>query len=158
APDLPWAGEHKHLGATTCGGENCHGARSPSPGSSVRQDEFIVWDRKDAHANAYRLLLTDASKRIAANLGMKAPPQEPACLTCHSDFVPERLRGLRYQPGDGVACEGCHGGAQKWNELHVATGATHAGNVAAGLYPLEDPAARARVCLHCHMGSSQKPI
>ena len=158
APALPWAGDYKHLGAATCGGGNCHGASKPAATSSVRQDEYFVWESKDAHANAFKLLQTDAGRRIAANLGMKAAHQEPACLTCHADFVPEKLRALRYQVGDGVACEGCHGGAQEWNKQHVATGATHAGNVAAGLYPLEDPAARARVCLHCHLGSTQKPI
>ena len=158
APNLPWAGDYKHLGAATCGGSNCHAAAKPSAKSAVRQDEYFVWEGKDAHSNAFKLLQTDAGKRIAANLGMKAAHEEPACLTCHADFVPDKLRAMRYQVSDGVACEGCHGGAQEWNKQHVAPGATHAGNVAAGLYPLEDPAARARVCLHCHLGSSQKPI
>lgn len=158
APTLPWAGDYKHLGAATCGGGNCHGATKPAANSAVRQDEYFLWEGKDAHSNAFKLLQTDAGKRIAANLGMKAAHQEPACLTCHSDFVPERLRALRYQLGDGVACEGCHGGAQEWNKQHVVKGTTHAANLAAGLYPLEDPAARARVCLHCHLGSNDKPI
>jgi hypothetical protein len=158
APALPWAGEHKHLGAATCGGSNCHGASKPAAGSHVRQDEYFLWERKDAHSNAYKLLLTDAGKRMAANLGLKAAHEEPACLTCHADYVPEKLRASRYQLGDGIACEGCHGGAEQWNRQHVAPGATHAGNVAAGMVPLEDPAARARVCLHCHLGSAEKPI
>jgi hypothetical protein len=158
APDLPWAGERKHLGPASCGGGNCHGAAKPVAGSNVRQDEFFAWESKDAHSNAYKLLLTDEGRRIAANLGLKAAQDEPACLTCHTDYVPEKLRAQRWQPGDGVACETCHGGAELWNKAHVAKGASHAGNVAAGLYPLEDPAARARVCLHCHLGSTQKPI
>lgn len=158
APPLPWAGPNKHLGPASCGGGNCHGAAKPVAGSPVRQDEFFTWESKDAHSNAYKLLLTDAGRRIAANLGMKAAHEEPACLTCHADFVPASLRAQRWQVGDGVGCEGCHGGAEQWNKAHVAKGATHAGNVAAGLYPLEDPAARARVCLHCHLGSDEKPI
>lgn len=158
AAELPWAGPHKHLGPASCGGGNCHGAAKPVAGSAVRQDEFFTWEGKDAHSNAYKLLLSDAGKRIAANLGMKAAHEEPACLTCHTDYVPANLRAQRWQAGDGVGCEGCHGGAEQWNKAHVAKGATHAGNVAAGLYPLEDPASRARVCLHCHLGSEQKPI
>ena len=58
---------------------------------------------------------------------------------------------------EGVGCEACHGGAQDWLGPHVA-GNSHAQNVQAGLYPLEDPVARTRLCLQCHLGSSNKPI
>jgi hypothetical protein len=38
----------------------------------------------------------------------------------------------------------------------VAPGATHAGNVANGLYPTSDPVALARLCLSCHFGNKDK--
>ena len=34
--------------------------------------------------------------------------------------------------------------------------ATHAGNVARGLYPTSDPVAQARLCLSCHFGNRDK--
>ncbi|HXN15492.1 MAG TPA: hypothetical protein VN878_03890, partial [Usitatibacter sp.] len=39
---------------------------------------------------------------------------------------------------------------------HVAAGATHADNVAHGLYPTNEPVAQARLCLSCHFGNKDK--
>ncbi|HUS24956.1 MAG TPA: multiheme c-type cytochrome [Candidatus Binatia bacterium] len=158
AEPLPWDAPHKHLGAATCAGSTCHGANRPAAKGNVLGNEFPTWETKDAHSNAYKLLLTPAGARIAKNLGLKSAGSAPECLTCHTDFVPEARRALRYQVSDGVGCEGCHGGAQDWNRSHAASDATHAANVAAGMYPLARPEARARLCLNCHLGSAAKPI
>ena len=55
-----------------------------------------------------------------------------------------------------MSCEACHGPAEKWIQSHVAPGATHADNVAHGLYPASDPVAQARLCLACHFGNKDK--
>jgi hypothetical protein len=157
APLQPFEDKWQHIGVATCAGSNCHGSQRPFDDSPVLQNEYFLWQRDDAHSNAYKLLLSPASKRIAANLGIKDAAAAPECLTCHTDYVPEKLRGRRYSMSEGVGCEACHGGAQGWLGPHVS-GNTHAQNIELGLYPLPDPVARARLCLHCHMGSKDKPI
>lgn len=117
----------------------------------------MLWQRKDLHSNAFASLQSPEGKRIASNLGLKDAGNAPECLTCHSDYVDASRRGKRYNLTEGVSCEACHGGAEEWFSGHV-NGNTHAENIASGLYPLEDPGARAKLCLHCHMGSDAKPI
>ncbi|MHA7832887.1 MAG: multiheme c-type cytochrome [Algiphilus sp.] len=156
-PEMPWNMPAEHIGVATCAGSNCHGSAQPFDDSPVLQNEYFTWQRKDAHSNAYKLLLTPESKRMAANLGIAKAEQASECLTCHSDYVPESKRGRRYSLSEGVGCEACHGGAENYLGPHV-TGNTHQENIADGLYPLADPVDRARLCLNCHMGSADKPI
>src|SRR2546430_15946808 len=47
--------------------------------------------------------------------------------------------------GDGVGCESCHGGAVDWLGIHVSGKSDHVANVKAGMYPLEEPVARAKI-------------
>ncbi|MEQ1439445.1 multiheme c-type cytochrome [Fontimonas sp. SYSU GA230001] len=157
APLMPFEDKWEHVGVATCAGSNCHGSQRPFEDSPVLQNEYFLWQRDDAHSNAYKLLQTADAKRIAANLGLKDATSAPECLTCHTDYVPEKLRGRRYAMSEGVGCEACHGGAKAWLGPHVS-GNTHAQNIEQGLYPLEDPVARGRLCLHCHMGTKDKPI
>lgn len=154
---MPFEAKWQHLGVATCAGSNCHGSQRPFDDSPVLQNEYFLWQREDAHSNAYKLLLSPAGKRIGANLGIKDVTAAEECLTCHTDYVAAPLRGRRYSMSEGVSCEACHGGAQSWLGPHVS-GNTHEQNLEMGLYPLEDPVARARVCLHCHMGTTSKPI
>ncbi len=95
-------------------------------------------------------------QQIASSLGLGPATQAPECLGCHATFVPTAQRGPRFQLSDGVGCESCHGPAgDKWLASHYARPATHASNVADGLTPLENPQARANVCLDCHFGSTK---
>jgi hypothetical protein len=146
----------QHLGVVTCAGSTCHGAVSPSPEASVNQNEYVVWQQKDLHAKAYKVLTNERSKRIARNLGLKDPAQEKVCLDCHADNIPADMRGKRFQMSDGVGCEACHGGSENYLGPHATGNKTHAQNIADGLYPSEQPEARARLCLSCHLGSDDK--
>lgn len=157
AAPLPFAAADQHLGVATCAGSNCHGARQAFDSSAVLQNEYFTWQQHDAHANAFNLLRSDEGQAIARKLGHGSAETATECLTCHSDFVPAAQRGPRFRLSDGVGCEACHGGAERWLGPHVA-GASHAQNLATGLYPLERPLDRARLCLHCHQGSAEKPI
>lgn len=151
APQTP-----AHLGVVTCAGSTCHGAVSPSPQTSVNQNEYLVWQRQDLHAKAYKVLLNDQSKRIARNLGLKDASQEKICLDCHTDNIPASLRGNRFQLSDGVGCETCHGGSENYLGPHASGRKTHQQNIADGLYPTENPEARAKLCLACHLGTDDK--
>jgi len=145
----------KHLGVQSCAGNNCHGAVNRLPNSHVPQDEYLVWSQKDKHAQAFAVLSNDRSKRIAKNLGLADATKAPLCLDCHADNVPENLRGAPFQISDGVGCEVCHGAAQSWLGVHLS-GYDHKANLAAGLYPTDQPTARAVKCMSCHVGDKQR--
>lgn len=147
----------RHEGVASCGGSTCHG-RSEATGTTVRQNELLTWQDDSspagAHSRAYQVLRNARSQRIAAKLGIGPAPQAEMCLGCHADPAPARLRGAKFDLSDGVGCEACHGGSERWLSSHYAVGATHASNVAQGMYPLDDPKARAARCLDCHFGSA----
>jgi hypothetical protein len=140
-----------HLGVVSCAGSNCHGATERSQGSSVAQDEYLIWSKSDKHHRSYTVLLEERAVRIARNLGLSNAATADVCLGCHADNVPPAKRGPRFQISDGVGCEACHGGASTWLGVHIS-GARHSENLAAGLYPTERPIARAVKCLSCHFG------
>ena len=156
AQTLPSKGPDMHLGVTSCGGSTCHGATQPVRGSQVLQNEYLIWQRQDKHAKAYAVLLEPLSQRIARNLGLPDAHTAKACLDCHSDNVAAELRGRQFQLSDGVGCEGCHGGGQRWLGPHVAGVSSTAELQKLGLFPTEDPVARAQLCLSCHLGDETK--
>lgn len=156
AQTLPPHGDAVHLGAQTCAGSTCHGSVQPWPNSSVLQNEAITWSQHDAHAGAYVTLASDRAKRIADNLGIGDPQQEAQCLNCHADNVPQTRQSKNFRLSDGVGCEACHGGAERWLGVHVSGVSTHQDNLAAGMYPTDQPVARAKLCLSCHYGNENK--
>jgi hypothetical protein len=155
------ATSNTHVGVASCGGTTCHG-RQEADGAVVRQDEILRWQEPSsatgAHSRAYAVLTNPRSQRIANRLGIGSAASAPMCLGCHSDYVPAARRGPRFQLSDGVGCESCHGGAgggaSGWLASHYAVGNTHSRNVSRGLYPLDNPRARASLCLNCHFGST----
>lgn len=150
--------QHKHLGAATCASSVCHGATEPLPGSNVMQNEFSIWQESDPHTRAFAILKEPESLRIARNLGIGDPSKADICLDCHGSNVPQDKRGEKFQMDDGVGCESCHGGAELWIAAHTNASTSHADNLANGLYPTEQPVARAKLCLSCHMGTADRMI
>jgi hypothetical protein len=150
-------GPGTYVGVATCGGTTCHG-RSEADGPVVRQDELMLWQDPStaagAHSRAYDVLQDPRSQVIAQRLGIGEATRAPMCLGCHS--TPSGPRGARFLAADGVGCEACHGPASGWLSSHYAVGGTHANNVSRGLVPLENPRARAAVCLDCHFGSADE--
>jgi hypothetical protein len=145
-----------HLGVSSCGGSTCHGAAVPWRDSAVLQNEFITWSGKDRHSKAWQTLQSAQSRRIAANLGLPNAHEQKICLDCHADNVPVEQRGVQFQISDGVGCESCHGGAERWLGVHLAAKGSHADNVAAGMIPTEDPLERANLCISCHFGDETR--
>jgi hypothetical protein len=121
----------------------------------VPGNEYLIWSKQDKHRNTYNVLLQDRAIKMAHALGLPDAANQKLCLDCHADNVSADLRGVQFQLSDGVGCEACHGGASGWLGIHIS-GATHAQNVAAGLYPTEQPVARAEKCLGCHYGDSTR--
>jgi hypothetical protein len=147
--------EDVHLGVASCAGNNCHGAVEPFKTSRVAQNEYLIWAQKDKHSKAFTVLREDRGKSIAANLGLPDAEHAEICLNCHADNVPPARRGPQFQLSDGVGCEACHGGARNWLGIHIS-GVGHAANLAAGMYPTDQPLARAERCLSCHVGDDKR--
>lgn len=149
-----------HVGVASCAGSTCHGRSEPT-GKVVRQDEILQWQsassRTGAHSRAFAALASARGQAIAAKMGIGPATSAGECLGCHAD--PARAgKGPRWQVTDGVGCEACHGGAgggNGWLSTHYAVGQSHATNVSRGLYPLDQPRARAEKCLDCHLGSDR---
>lgn len=157
---LPYKAPDKHLGVGSCSGSTCHGSTIARQ-SNVEQNEYLVWsddEIPDKHASAYEVLLDDRSRRIAENLGLKSAETAKICLDCHADFVPPEQRGEKFSLAEGVGCESCHGGGARYLEVHDEPDATHEHNVELGMYPTDDPRARARLCLSCHFGNDDKYV
>ena len=156
AAELPQYAPENHLGVATCASGVCHGSVRPRTTTPVLQNEYVVWSRLDRHRNAYNVLLNEESRQIARKLGLKNAHEASICLDCHADNVPVEKRGARFQLSDGIGCEGCHGGAEKYLTSHTDPNQTHADNVANGLFPADRIEARAELCFSCHIGNDQK--
>jgi hypothetical protein len=160
APVIPQYAPEKHEGVSSCDGSTCHGSAAPRNDRNVRQDEYSIWVNEDRHhTRAYKVLLNKDSIRISKNLGRKKKPHEDdLCLDCHADNPPpekRRTANNEFQITDGVGCEACHGGAERYLRPHDS-GSSHAKNIELGLYPTDQPVARARLCLSCHFGDRRK--
>ena len=148
-----------HLGVATCAGGPCHGAASTTKKNGVLQNEYLTWQVHDKHAKAYTVLEGDLGKRIAANLGIGPATEAKICLDCHADNVAPDARGVQFKISDGVGCEACHGGGQRYLGPHVDGHITHAELVSNdGLYPTDRPVERAKLCVSCHVGDETHAI
>lgn len=154
--ELPQDADDVHLGVASCASGVCHGSIQQRQATDVLQNEYVVWSRLDRHRQAYRTLLSAESQAIAAKLGLDNAHEAGVCLDCHADNVGPGQRGKVFVMADGVGCEACHGGGADYLSLHTDPGVTRSALVDAGLYPTDDPVARARLCLSCHMGNTQK--
>jgi Cytochrome c554 and c-prime len=102
--------ENKYTGVKFCAA--CHKGGKGG-------DAYTVWS-KTGHANAYQVLLNDASKKIAKEKGLKVAPNEaPECLKCHvtGGGVAKNV-DKTFSMEEGVTCEACHGAASAYKIIH----------------------------------------
>lgn len=159
-PALPYESPTDHLGVASCAGSTCHGSTIARE-SNVEQNEYLVWNDTefpDKHAEAYDALFGELAETIAGRLNLESAHEAQVCLDCHTDPVPAEQRGEQFSLEDGVGCEACHGGAERYLDAHNEPDATHQRNIELGMYPTEEPAARARLCLSCHFGNDDKYV
>jgi hypothetical protein len=145
-----------HLGVASCGTTTCHG-RQEATGPRVRQNELMTWQDPasltGAHYRAWSLLNLPRARAIGTRLGIVDVAQSQQCINCHGDPAPRR--GAKWRQADGVGCEACHGGGTNYLASHAAVGASHADNVARGMWAINKPDVRADLCLDCHFGSDK---
>jgi hypothetical protein len=153
---LPYQAGNKHLGVASCSSSVCHGNVKSTSSYDVQLNEYVTWSHDDSHSKAYSVLMNDRSRAIAAKLGLPNAHEAKMCLDCHADNVPQTMRGKEFNLNDGVGCESCHGGAEKWIESHTMKSTSYADNLKNGMYPTATLSNRAPLCLSCHVGNSDK--
>lgn len=144
-----------HLGVASCSASNCHGDANRPRGSSVAGNEYLIWSKADKHHNSFAVLKSAPALRIAKALGLPDAANQKLCLDCHTDNVATDMRGPQFHVEDGVDCESCHGGAAGWLGTHIS-GQPRKVNLANGMYPTDQPLARAEKCLDCHFGDGNR--
>jgi hypothetical protein len=144
-----------YIGAGGCNSSNCHGAAAElAPiDSRIKGNEYATWSNADKHARAYKALLDPRGKRMCQILNITDPAHDKRCASCH--VVGSQEKSI----SDGVACEACHGPAEKWLGPHAvkndkSPGARHQENVANGMIDTKDLTTRADACLQCHVGDA----
>lgn len=147
----------RHEGVASCAGSTCHGATKPLGNAVIRQDEYFIWQQRDPHAGATATLGSERSRRMGALLGLN-PQTATACLACHAENIPVARQGERWLASDGIGCESCHGGSERWLAPHTQRGITLEEKIALGMTPTWQPAVRAELCLGCHQGDAEHPI
>jgi len=153
---LPYQALNEHLGVASCSSSVCHGNVKSTSSYDVQLNEYVTWSHDDSHSKAYSVLMSDRSRAIAAKLGLPNAYDAKICLDCHADNVPETVRGKEFTIADGVGCESCHGGAEKWIESHTMKTTSYDDNLKNGMYPTATLANRAPLCLSCHVGNTDK--
>ena len=143
----------KYVGAGGCSGSNCHGgtAAAAEKDSRIWGNEYAIWSLNDKHTKAYKVLAEPRSKRMAEILKIANAQTDARCTVCHVAGSPERSKS------DGVACEACHGPAEKWLGSHTQAN-SHAASVAAGMIDTKNLRVQAATCLGCHLGTRDKIV
>ena len=157
-PTLPVDRDARFLGVETCGSSQCHASPEAWRNATVSMRERRIWEAHDQHAKAFASLRSDAGRAIAHKLGIDDASQAPQCLSCHTTYVPVAQRGPKFSLEHGVGCESCHGPGGQFLSTHVQPTSQHASNVAAGLYPTNQAAPRAALCLSCHQGDDKRTL
>ena len=163
-PDEPPTAESRRIGMNSCGGRGCHGAVGavkPAEGEVyIRDGASTTWLYFDPHAKAYDVLLDDRSAKIAEKLKIGDAHKSGLCLSCHAtSSPPEPISPGVELERNGIDCEACHGGAEKWLDAHLLPewrAKPAAIKAQAGLNDLSTPAARARLCVECHVGNRSR--
>jgi hypothetical protein len=156
AAPLPYQSHDQHLGVASCASSLCHGSVTPNPNYKVPLNEYVTWSHQDAHAKAFQALTSERGRSIAAKLGLPSAESAKVCLDCHSDNVASAGRGPKFSLSDGVGCEACHGGAERWIASHATGKSTYRDDVGKGMYPSADLPDRAVLCEGCHVGNADK--
>lgn len=142
---LPAMAADRFVGWQSCATSGCHGG-------GKGDDQVLIW-KKDPHARAYGILISERSQRMAEALGIGEAAKSNQCTQCHSPMhsaAPELVSSKLKQPNQGVSCEACHGPAESWLRFHTREDITHTQRVAAGLRDLDSTFQKANACAGCH--------
>jgi hypothetical protein len=153
------------LGRASCSTSTCHGGvidQGPAWNHSLS-----TWVAKDPHAGAGLLLRDEDSRSIVVRLNPQAADSAAAfdtvlrrrCISCHATARPDQCSnsGLLDDAilAEGVSCESCHGGAEKWLDPHLRIDWAGPQRFASqtGMIDTESIIGRTETCVRCHIGS-----
>ena len=154
------------VGEEAC--NKCHQAPSTAPRAKGRRIEYVcrfveskVFDDRDKHKNAVKVLADARGKRMGQLLGIDDVTKAAACLSCHGIAPKEDVENVSYDPvEDGVTCIACHGGDNRWIGEHQNP-VTRWINLSRedkerdwGMVDLWNPVRRAEKCTSCHVGNA----
>ena len=148
------------LGVASCATVSCHGG--PLAGNQdVQSFAATIFASRDPHADAYEVLHSERSRRMARLLGIGPPHRAQQCLVCHSvqDMATQRLP-LEVL-ADGVGCAACHGDSTHWQQVHMLPEwktLTRESRAALGYRDLSTPLTRVQTCLRCHVGDADHEV
>jgi len=133
-------------GEPSCSSSSCHG------GAGEKRNQCFIWANQDVHSRSFATLTTARSSRIADNLKIAKPTNDPRCTACHAPFltVPAAQLSKGLDPTKGVSCENCHGPSENWLRAHTRPDFTHTDRVHAGMRDLDSLYIRANTCVACH--------
>jgi hypothetical protein len=147
--------EHKYTGTGSCAASSCHGAKKPAAKPGDPDDTYTIWATKDKHNKAYNTLTKKESTAIAQKMKLGKAAESDKCTGCHALHVTKEqlVARAKYDVGDGVSCDSCHGPAEKWLEGHDKGEKAwpHAKSVSLGMYDTKDVLKRAELCASCHL-------
>jgi hypothetical protein len=154
APAARWMGVH------SCTARACHG----NPGDervhpAIWGNEHAIWQERDKHARAYRVLFDKPAIEMAERLGLPPAHKAKQCLACHAPAASQSHADASLLT-EGVSCEACHGAAGKWLVAHTSAGwkglDPQRKHRDYGLLPTKDLVERARLCADCHVGAPDR--
>ncbi|HVX12835.1 MAG TPA: multiheme c-type cytochrome [Pirellulales bacterium] len=146
------------VGVSSCSAQPCHGDVARDAVWPIWGNEVTIWIAQDPHAQAYRTLSNERSKKMAERLKLGVPAnRSERCLRCHSPFDVATARGRAAGLADGVGCEACHGAAQDWLALHTRQDwPTLKAQDSHGMRDTRNLHARTRACAACHVGTAPR--
>ncbi len=138
---IVWAdsGEHKYVGVSKC--KTCHKIKKYG-------NQYGIWE-KGPHANAFKVLASEQSLKIAKEMGIEDPQKSEKCLTCHVTAfgVADSMKAKTFTMEEGIGCESCHGAGADYLMMSTMKNVEKA--IASGLiFPTEE------TCLTCHNENS----
>ena len=102
----------KYVGLSAC--KSCHQVMK------IGGEEYKAFMKSD-HANAYKTLLTEESKKIAQDMGIEDATKSDKCMKCHTTAwgKSKDYLGTKFKYEDGVTCEACHGAGEKYLKMDI---------------------------------------
>lgn len=123
-----------YVGAAKC--KMCHNTEKQGK-------QYPIWEA-GKHSKSFSALTSDKAKEYAQAAGVANPPEDSACLKCHSPLA-EKAPELKEE---GVTCENCHGPGSAYKKMSIMK--DHAESVKNGMKEYASTDAIKKWCLTCH--------
>jgi len=149
-----------YFGVSAC--VDCHGKGTRLEDPLCRCTEVSIWEEKDKHKDAYKVLSEPLAQRMGELLKIDVL-KDKSCVSCHGVVIQdESQRHRSFKESDGVSCVVCHGPYREWVGPHGLETERDMWRQLTrkekeeryGMTDLWDPFKRAQLCLSCHVGNA----